>query len=152
MTEDQSPSLDATDLDATVLDAADLDAADLEDDGVLDASDTLEGDIGDDPLDQGISAPDRWSAAQHFGTTLDEERTGESLDQLLAEEEPDVDPHRGGPSSSDPDRAGRLVADDAGAHEDDEPELVGYDVGADGGAPAAEELAVHVIDEDRPAD
>src|SRR4029450_12614020 len=56
----------------------------LEDDGVLDASDTLEGDPGDDPLDQGIIPSDRWSAG---------EGGGESLDQLLAQEEPEPDPY-----------------------------------------------------------
>jgi hypothetical protein len=66
---------------------------DLEDDGTLDASDTLDGDPGDDPLDQGIAPPERWSAGQGFGTTLAEERAGESLDQLLAEEAPDIDPY-----------------------------------------------------------
>ena len=34
--------------------AYDLEDEDPEDDGVLDASDTLEGDPGDDPLDTGI--------------------------------------------------------------------------------------------------
>src|SRR5262245_27913018 len=66
---------------------------DLEDDGVLDASDTLEGDPGDDPLDQGIIPSDRWSAGERYGTTLSDERAGESLDQLLAEEEPEPDPY-----------------------------------------------------------
>src|SRR5829696_8426107 len=106
-----------------------------EDDGVLDAADTLEGDPGDDPLDQGIAAPDRWSAGQRYGTTPNEARAGESLDQLLAEEEPETDPYAGdeplprngegvGEEWADEDvdglllddgvdpRAGRLVADD----------------------------------------
>lgn len=73
--------------------SSDLEENDLEDDGILDASDTLEGDVGDDPLDTGIAPPDRWSAGEGFGTTLAEERAGESLDQLLAEEEPDTDPY-----------------------------------------------------------
>ena len=38
---------------------------DIEDDGVLDASDTLAGDPGDDPLDQGYLPADRWSAGVH---------------------------------------------------------------------------------------
>ena len=74
----------------------DLEDEDPEDDGVLDASDTLEGDPGDDPLDTGIEPPDRWSAGERFGTTLAEERAGESLDQLLAEEEPEPDPYAEG--------------------------------------------------------
>src|SRR5438445_12687013 len=70
-----------------------LEDEDPEDDGVLDASDTLEGDPGDDPLDTGIVSPDRWSAGEGYGTTLSEERAGESLDRLLAQEEPEPDPY-----------------------------------------------------------
>jgi hypothetical protein len=137
----------------------DFNAADLEDDGVLDPSDTLEGEPGDDPLDQGYAAPDRWSAGEGFGTTSAEERAGESLDQLLAEEEPEPDPYADepedvneadeapleGPAAA---RAGRLVAEDEGAHPDEEPDLVARDVGIDAGAASAEEAAVHEVDED----
>ncbi len=151
---------------------------DIEDDGVLDASDTLEGDPGDDPLDPGIIPADRWSAGERYGTTLSEERAGESLDQLLAEEEPEPDPYAddglspSGPSgraSGDADeewgdedvdglllddgadpRAGRLVAPDEGAHPDTEADLIGRDVGIDAGAAGAEEAAVHIVyDDDR---
>jgi hypothetical protein len=132
-----------------------LEENDLEDDGTLDASDTLDGDPGDDPLDAGIEPPDRWSAGERFGTTLSEERAGESLDQLLAEEEPEPDPYAEGdlpqdaPLANDyPEpRAGRLVAEDEGAHPDAEPDLVARDVGIDGGAAGAEEAAVHIQDE-----
>jgi hypothetical protein len=139
--------------------AAELDGSELgdelEDDGTLDASDTLEGNPGDDPLDTGIAPPDRWSAGEGFGTTLAEERQGESLDQLLAEEEPEPDPYAQDdlpPDDSlrDDDqepRAGRLVAEDEGAHSDAEPDLVARDVGIDGGAATAEEAAVHVEDD-----
>src|SRR3984893_14109807 len=111
----------------------------LEDDGTLDASDTLDGDPGDDPLDPGIEPPDRWSAGERFGTTLSEEREGESLDQLLAEEEPEPDPYAEedrpqeaplAPDYEEP-RAGRLVAEDEGAHPVAEPDLVASDVGID---------------------
>ena len=126
---------------AAELDGNELDD-ELEDDGTLDASDTLEGDPGDDPLDTGIVPPDRWSAGEGFGTTL-------------AEEEPEPDPYAQAdlpPDDSlrdddqDP-RAGRLVAEDEGAHSDVEPDLVARDVGIDGGAASAEEAAVHVSDE-----
>lgn len=60
---------------------------DLEDYEVLDASDTLDGDPGDDPLDRGVAAPDRWSAGTRYA--LEGEEDSESLDELLAEEEPD---------------------------------------------------------------
>jgi hypothetical protein len=137
----------------------------LDDEGVLDASDTLEGDPGDDPLDPGIIPPDRWSAAERYGSTNEEEQSGESLDQLLAEEEPEADPYAtaededeedtgagvapdatpAGGYSADP-RAGRLVAEDEGAHPDEEPDVVARDVGVDSGAASAEEAAVHALD------
>jgi len=156
--------------------ALDDSGAELEDDGVLDASDTLEGDPGHDPLDPGIVPADRWSAGERYGTTLAEERAGESLDQLLAEEEPEPDPYAddelspGAPSArardevdelladedldglllddgADP-RAGRLVAPDEGAHPDEEKDLIGRDVGIDAGAASAEEAAIHIVDDD----
>jgi hypothetical protein len=139
--------------DETNFDPDDYDPAD---DGVLDASDTLEGDPGDDPLDTGIAPPDKWSKGEGFGTTQAEQEQGESLDQLLAEEEPDVDPYEEaerraespyGDREAEP-RAGRLVAEDDGAHPDTETDLVAHDVGIDGGAAGAEEAAVHVEDED----
>jgi hypothetical protein len=142
---------------------------DLEDYQVLDASDTLEGDPGDDPLDSGVITPEHWSAGMRFGTTETEQEEGESLDQLLAEEEPDVtadvDDERpediaGDEDAGDEDvdglllddgpdpRAGRLVAEDEGAHPDAEADLVARDVGIDGAAASAEEAAVHVVEDD----
>jgi len=142
--------------------SSDPEENELEDDGILDASDTLDGDPGDDPLDTGILPPDRWSAGEGFGTTLAEERAGESLDQLLAEEEPEPDPYAEADlapddllvdeddsladDGEDP-RSGRLVAEDEGAHSDREPDLVARDVGIDGGAASAEEAAVHLVDD-----
>jgi hypothetical protein len=63
---------------------------DLEDFETRDASETLAGNPGDDPLDTGLAPPERWSAAMRYGTTAQEQEQGESLDQILAEEEPDV--------------------------------------------------------------
>src|SRR5215470_10848386 len=124
-------------------------SADLEDYEVEDASDTLTGAPGDDPLDRGVAAPERWSAGIRFGTTAGEQQEGESLDRLLAEEEPDTafDADDKEPWDIDglllddgPDpRAGRLVAEDEGAHSDDEADLVARDAGVDGGAATAEE-------------
>ena len=119
-------------------------SADLEDYDVQDGSDSLDGDPGDDPLDRGVVPPERWSAAMRFGTTAAEQEDGESLDQRLAEEEPDSLELDGDP---DP-RAGRLVAadeEDDGAEEDD---LEAHDAGIDGGSSTAEEAAVHVVDDD----
>src|ERR1700760_390955 len=61
---------------------------DLEDYEVLDANDTLDGNPGDDPLDRGVAAPDRWSAGVRYA--LKGEEDSESLDELLDEEEPDL--------------------------------------------------------------
>ena len=144
-------------------------SADLEDYEVLDSTDTLDGEPGDDPLDRGVATPERWSAGIRFGTTAGEQQEGESLDRLLAEEEPDdafdADDEEPRDTAEDEDvadedidglllddgpdpRAGRLVAEDEGAHPDDEADLVARDAGIDGGAASAEEAAVHVVDED----
>jgi hypothetical protein len=146
-------------------------SADLEDYEVLDSADTLDGAPGDDPLDRGVATPERWSAGMRFGTTAGEQREGESLDRLLAEEEPDTafdaddDDEEPWDGTGDEDladedvdglllddgpdpRAGRLVAEDEGAHADTEEDLVARDAGIDGGAATAEEAAVHVVDED----
>jgi hypothetical protein len=152
-------------------------SADLTDYEVLDASDTLDGDPGEDPLDRGVAAPQRWSAAMRYGSTAAEQQDGESLDQLLAKEEPDVaadvDDEPIGDLDGDEDagdedvdglllddgpdpRAGRLVAEDEGAHPDEEADLVARDTGIDGGGASAEEAAMHVVDDDdtdiRPGD
>ena len=146
---------------------------DIDDEGVLDPSDTLDGQPDGDPLEAGYLPTDRWSAGMRFGSTEAEERAGESLDQLLAEEEPDItlDPAEEEPDEAtgegedgdedagdedvdglllddgpDP-RAGRLVAEDEGTHSDEEADLVAYDAGIDGGAASAEEAAVHVTDD-----
>ncbi|MEU8157392.1 DUF5709 domain-containing protein [Micromonospora sp. NPDC048986] len=134
----------------------------VEDDGVLDASDTLDDDRVGDPLDTGIIAEDHWTAANRFGTTPAEERAGESLEQHLAQEVPDVDPYAEGGDDEDEltrrgyeaeARAGRLVAYDEGVREDDEDEAVAWDAGIDAGAASAEEAAIHVVeDPDGPGD
>ena len=128
-----------------------------EDDGVLEPSDSLDGDdLTADVLDTGIDAGEGYRGANRFGTTAEEERQGESLDQLLAEEEPeptaddewtDEDNPRDDDHTSDP-RSGRLVAPDEGAHGDEESDAVASDVGINGGAAGAEEAAVHLIEED----
>lgn len=131
-----------------------------EDTGLLDAEDTLENDGVDDPLDRGWSPPERPWAVEHTGVTAGERQRGETLDQRLAEEQPDVlAPDGDGLGDSQgtdgelldnevgTDRSGRLVAPDEGAHEDG-PALVAMDVGIDGAAASAEEAAMHVVDED----
>jgi hypothetical protein len=112
----------------------------------------------DDLLDEGYSPPERRPASHDVGTTAEEMREGETWDQRLAQEEPDLDPSAL-PTSSDEDvpqrygeeaavRTGRLVAPDEGAHEDAEKDEIAVDVGIDGGAASAEEAAMHVIPEE----
>lgn len=124
--------------------------SDAEDDGVLEPDEDLTtDDYDDDPLDTGIEPPDRYGASSWFGVTEAEARQGESLDQLLAEEEPD-EPLDDGDGDADDSviddrwsdgpgpRSGRLVADGS---------LMASDVGPDAGAAGAEEAAVHVMEE-----
>lgn len=135
----------------------------LDDSGELDLEDVLDSKDLDDVLDEGYSPPERPRGMDKFGTTAAEERQGETLDQRLAQEEPDDwqadDGSDGIGDSSDSDgeplddqvgyrRSGRLVAPDEGAHSDTEKDVVARDVGIDGGAASAEEAAMHVVDED----
>jgi hypothetical protein len=125
----------------------------VDDEDQLQKEDTLNDRGVDDLLDEGYSPPEKWSAGEGFGTTADEALEGESLDQRVAQEEPDVDPYAengedvGGPEVGVV-RSGRLVAPDEGAHSDDDQELVAEDVGFDGAAASAEEAAVHVVDDE----
>lgn len=59
----------------------------------LETDRTLANTSVDDPLDEGYTAPDHWSAAEGFGNTAEEQAEGESLDQKLAEERPEPDPY-----------------------------------------------------------
>jgi hypothetical protein len=114
-----------------------------------------------EPLEEGYSPPEKWSAAQGFGNTPLEEQLGETLDQRLQQEVPEPDPYELAEKEVDPDeedvddevgdvRAGRLVEPDEGVHVDQEKDLVAEDVGIDGAAASAEEAAVHVIPDDEP--
>jgi hypothetical protein len=109
----------------------------------------------EDPLDEGYSPPEKWSAAQKYGNTPLEEELGETLDQRLAQEVPEPDPYEAAANETEnvggevgDVRAGRLVAEDEGAHEDVEKDMVADDVGIDGAAAGAEEAAVHVVPDD----
>ena len=135
----------------------------------MDQAPDLDQEFGDDDVEgmyeTSYSPPEREPANTRFGTTLAEEREGESLDQRIAQEEPDptaryeeqrdvdeVDEDEQEPedlryTEVGGDRAGRLVDPDEGAHEDAEKDLIGSDVGIDAGAASAEEAAVHVIDQ-----
>ncbi len=106
-----------------------------------------------DPMEEGYSPPEKWSAGQGWGNTPLEEELGESFEQRLAQEEPEPDPYAA-PDEEDLDdgevgdrRSGRLVAPDEGLGEDVDQELLGEDVGIDGAGASAEEAAVHEVDE-----
>jgi hypothetical protein len=117
--------------------------ADAED---LDPIENLTGDDPDEIMETSYVPPDREPYnLQHVPTPF-EEAQGESLDQRLSEEVPDVteDDIFGG--DEDP-RAGRLVAPDEGAHADLETDAIATDVGPAGYASSAEEAAMHVIEE-----
>lgn len=134
--------------------------ADLEDYETRDSLDTLDDSPGDDPLDRGVVPPLGWSAVMRHGSATPELGRGESLDELLAEEEPNLsdDDDSWDENATEQDisrfsiaegadpRSGRLVAEDEGSN------LVGYaddlvaeDVGVDGGGASAEEAAIHVL-------
>lgn len=126
-----------------------------------------------EPLDEGYSPPEKWSAAQGYGNTPLEESMGESLDQRTAQEVPEPDPYdvadaeaergdlaplvaedstdgeavQADVDAAEGERAGRLVAEDEGVRTDTEKDLVATDVGIDGAGAGAEEAAVHVEDD-----
>jgi hypothetical protein len=107
-----------------------------------------------EPLDEGYSPPEKWSPGEGFGTTPYEEETGETLDQRLAQEEPEPDPYEEAAKETEDvggevgtERAGRLVDEDQGLGPDVDSEMIGEDVGIDGAGSSAEEAAVHVIED-----
>lgn len=113
----------------------------------------------DDMLDTGYSPPEKPLGVSKYGTTAEEQREGESLDQRIAQEQPEEDPflanrtedeteeepEDNGPEEGDAgaERAGRVaVAEDSLAARNNR--VLGRDVGIDGGAASAEEAAVHI--------
>lgn len=138
-----------------------------EDAAPLDLQDAVDERSYDDMLDEGYSPPEKPLGVTKSGTTAAEQYEGESLDERLRQEVPDVevpagdgvgDLPGGEGEPRDPetgiDRAGRLVAPDEGTRTDTTAELVADDQGIDGGAAGAEEAAVHVVPEEQlpPAD
>jgi hypothetical protein len=114
----------------------------------VDPSESLTGDNTEDPLDAGYSPPERESHSWR-GETGAESSEGESLDEKLAEEEPDITEADLDAVDQEP-RSGRLVAPDEGAHPDEESDEIATDVGRDGQAASAEEAAMHIVDDDQP--
>jgi hypothetical protein len=107
----------------------------------------------EDVLDEGISPPER--ETDH----LKHPEGGETLDERLAEEEPEVwardeaeqdadilDGDVGGEVGGR--RTGRLMAPDEGFGEDVDSEMTAEDEGIDGAGASAEEAAMHTIEDD----
>jgi hypothetical protein len=79
----------------------------MPDDDTLSPSESTDSDeVRNDDGDTVVDPPDDWSEANKFGMTAREEREGESLDDRLAEEEPDVLPDPG-PEAERPARVHR---------------------------------------------
>ncbi len=112
----------------------------------LDPIESLTGDDPDEAMQTGYNPPDREPYNLRHIPTAAEEREGESLDQKLSEEEPDISADDPDTSAAEP-RAGRLVAPDEGAHADEEKDEIAADVGPAGYGSSAEEAAIHVIKE-----
>jgi hypothetical protein len=131
----------------------------------LQPDDTLDERGVDDVLDEGMSPPERPSPEMAHGVTPAEDAEGESLDDRVAQEEPDpsaevdhtAEAHEadlldadenGDPSDGfevGDERTGRLT--EAEGESSDE---LADEVGVDGGAASAEEAAVHTVEEDQP--
>ena len=112
----------------------------------------------EDALDEGYSPPEKPSALLRHGEH-------ESLDERLAEEEPELDPYAE-PEQEDnltvrdelenlddgevgEQRAGRLMDPNQGIGPDIDKDLIGEDVGIDAGAASAEEAAMHIVPDDQ---
>ena len=131
----------------------------------LQAGDTLDDGDLTDVLDRGYSPPDRPPKGYDDYPTEAETRQGESLDERLAEEEPDVDPYAEDDDSDHEDenaldeqlglddadaRTGRLVQPDEGLGVDADSQELARDIGIDGAGASAEEAAMHLTREPEP--
>jgi len=138
----------------------------IDDEDQLQPGDTLDDGDLTDVLDRGYSPPDRAPKGYDDYPTEAERLQGESLDEKLAEEEPEPDPYAEDDADVDredenaldeqlgldeaDERTGRLVAPDAGLGEDVDKQEVALDVGIDGAGASAEEAAMHVTREPEP--
>ena len=137
----------------------------VDDEDQLQSGDTLDDTDLDDVLDRGYSPPDRPPKGYEDYPTEAERLRGESLDEKLAEEEPDIDPYAEDDDSDHEDenaldeqlgldeadeRSGRLVQPDEGLGEDVDKQEVAFDVGIDGAGASAEEAAMHLTREPEP--
>jgi len=121
----------------------------------LQPEDTLDDRGVDDVLDEGISPPERYRGVDAKGVTAAEELEGETIDERLPQEEPEVwdglqqeldadivDGPVGGEVGGE--RTGRLAAAEDSRHDTGFAE----DEGIDGAGASAEEAAMHTIEDD----
>ncbi|MFE9462672.1 DUF5709 domain-containing protein [Streptomyces virginiae] len=136
-----------------------------EDAAPLDLQNAVDERTYDDMLDEGHSPPEKPLGVTKYGTTAEEQNAGETRDERLAQEVPDVASPDGDGLGDLPggqgelidtevgtDRAGRLMAPDEGVRSDTTKELIARDEGIDGGAASAEEAAMHIVEGDPPAE
>ena len=127
-------------------------------DDQLQPQDTLDDRGVEDVLDEGISPPERLRGSEDKATTARGELEGETIDERLRQEEPEVwaevdeeqdadilDGPVGGEVGEE--RTGRLVAPDEGTREDVDQAPYAVDEGIDGAGASAEEAAIHTIEE-----
>lgn len=126
--------------------------SELEDEGIPDLEDSFPERLWTEDPQRAPLPGDEAIAVDEFGTTAEEQRQGEPLDQRLSRERPDRDPLLEDAAddavSEAPARpAGRIVEDDEGARPDVESESVAYEAGPDAGGYSAEEGAMRVEEE-----
>ncbi|MEU9749457.1 MULTISPECIES: DUF5709 domain-containing protein [Streptomyces] len=114
----------------------------------------------DDMMTEGYSPPEHPLGVNKYGVTGEEQRAGETLDQRLAQEAPEVRPETGDGVGDVPGGEGEPVDTETGdaragrleAVDDIAPRRHSHvgarDVGIDGGAASAEEAAVHIADDE----
>ena len=125
----------------------------------LQPQDTLDDRGVDDILDEGFSPPERLRGSNLKDVTAAGELEGETIDERVAQEEPDVwdglqeeldadvvDGPVGGEVGAE--RTGRLVAGDDGSGNLREDDRFAADSGIDGAGASAEEAAMHTIEDD----
>lgn len=137
----------------------------IDDEDQLQPEDTLDDTDLTDVLDRGYSPPDHPPKGYEDYPTEAERLQGESLDEKLAEEEPEPDPYAEAAAEDDTDhedenvpdeqigldeadeRTGRLVQPDSGDGPDVDSQELATDVGIDGAGASAEEAAMHITRE-----
>ncbi|GAA1931204.1 DUF5709 domain-containing protein [Nocardioides lentus] len=125
----------------------------------LQPEDTLDDRGVDDVLDEGISPPEAYRGVTAKGTTTAEQIEGETIDDRLGQEEPEVweasgvEAERDAADSSgvvDGDVAGEVGEERTGRLGEDlvDGSMAAEDEGIDGAGASAEEAAVHTIADD----